>query len=292
MIRDVIKHKRFLKSLVSVSRARRQRLIALASSSEIKTLQKISHYMYKYPVKFSKGETCNIIRGRYKPVIEEAGDLSLNECTARNIFVARGGFLEHTIPAVLRFTTKYMMSSKKSRFKPRLSDSKNQRRTKDRKSSEESCNSEKSRSNYSTNGSEVESEHSRSTGGSRSSVASQYSKQDSEESMDTSEDESEKVSSKSDDESQVQSEDDLEVVSAEGSENESQIGSEESSATGSQHEIMTFSYLPRRYSGPMTYSAKAERRYHEMKKQQQQQQQQQIYLQNMIREKNKGKKGK
>ena len=102
--RNIIPHKDFLKSLAKTKKVGKRRLVlALASPSQIKALQEISHNVIKKNVPLSPCQVKALVKGKYKKPMLQAGAKQGSLESKRKIFIQKGGFLQYILPAALSF---------------------------------------------------------------------------------------------------------------------------------------------------------------------------------------------
>lgn len=110
MVRNVIEHKDFLKSLSAGSKSytKRRFILDSATPKQIKALSEIAFNVSKAVVPLSKCQTDKLRRGHYKKHIVLAGKKTGSIAKKRKIFVQRGGFLQYILPAALLYLQKYI----------------------------------------------------------------------------------------------------------------------------------------------------------------------------------------
>lgn len=102
-------HKDFLKSLAQTKSApKRKLLIALANSRQVRALQEITHNVLKKNVPLTSCQVKNLIRGKYRKHIKEAGNPVGSIERKRKIFIQKGGFLQYILPAALTYLASHL----------------------------------------------------------------------------------------------------------------------------------------------------------------------------------------
>lgn len=98
----------FLKSIAKANLPKRQRMLGIASPSQLRALQEIAVNVSKKVVPLSPCQNRNLLKGRYKKSIIAAASKKGSLENKRKIFIQRGGFLQYIIPAALMYLQKYI----------------------------------------------------------------------------------------------------------------------------------------------------------------------------------------
>ncbi len=102
MVTTVLDNQDFLTALAYASRYKQNRMISLASSSQIRAIQEIALNCVENNIPFPNKDKSMVIKGRYLKYIKKAGSKGSVD-SKRKLFIQRSGMLEYIIPAALKY---------------------------------------------------------------------------------------------------------------------------------------------------------------------------------------------